>query len=170
MKGNWIIAGLFCMLTSLSMAQVNQGEDNDYTNNRKTTKPDKHNTAKAERKQVVKIIEYIPGIWKIDHVYKGSEDVTTTDTLAQNETIEFNREGRYISHSGTEKIDSGAYRINEDHAILYLASEDNEKPTEWYVSFDHDGLMTMRMKDASKQSEALRFVYRRNGLPTSSNR
>jgi hypothetical protein len=168
MKRNLLIAGLICLGTTFAAAQEKDRGDTDYTNNRTKGQPKKGN--QVNRKSLVKIIEYIPGSWKIEHVYKGKEDVMETDTLAQSQTIEFNREGRYVSHTGAEKIDSGAYRINEDHAILYLASETNEKPVEWYVSFNDEGQMTLQMKDTDKHSESFRYVYRRNGLPTSSNR
>jgi len=120
----------------------------------------------------VKIIEYIPGTWAIQSVYRGKEDVTETDTLAQIETIEFNREGRYISFSGTEKIDSGAYRVNEEHGILYMASVNHDdQPLEWNVRFSKDGLMTIQSRNGGdKKLENINFVYRRTGPVTSSNR
>jgi hypothetical protein len=131
------------------------------------TKPD----VNTKEETPVKIIEYLPGTWVIQSVYRGKENVTTTDTLAAIETIEFNREGRYMSYSGTEKLDSGAYRLNEQHGILYMASENNDdKPVEWAVSFTKDGTMTISMKNGSKQLENINYVYRRSGPETSSNR
>jgi hypothetical protein len=125
----------------------------------------------TQQETPVKIIEYIPGTWVIQSVYRGKENVTTTDTLAAIETIEFNREGRYMSYSGTEKIDSGAYRLNEQHGILYMASENrDDKPVEWKVRFTKDGNMTITMKDSDKKLENINFVYRRSGPETSSNR
>jgi hypothetical protein len=125
----------------------------------------------TQQETPVKIIEYIPGTWVIQSVYRGKENVTATDTLAAIETIEFNREGRYMSYSGTEKLDSGAYRLNEQHGILYMASENNDdKPVEWKVSFAKDGTMTISMQNGSKQLENINYVYRRSGPETSSNR
>ena len=155
-----LIVGL---LYAVDISAVAQNKDQD---NKTKSKP----SNETSRQTITKIIEYIPGVWEIERVYQGKKDITKTDSLAPSQSIEFNREGRYISHTGREQIDSGAYRINEQHAILYLASESNEKPSEWYVSFDKNGLMTMRMKDASKHGESFRYVYRRTGTPTTSNR
>jgi hypothetical protein len=166
------MAGLAMDISFDVSAQQNKERgDTDYTNNRTKGKPNPESNVNTAKQTPVKIIEYIPGTWVINQVLKGKEDVTDTDTLAPNEMIEFNREGRYTSFSGKEKIDSGAYRINEDHAVLYLASEgDNEKPTEWNVWFGKDGTMTMRPKDTSNKEESFTYVYRRNDTETSSNR
>ncbi len=119
----------------------------------------------------VKIIEYLPGSWVIEKVHRGKDDVTLTDTLAGNESFEFNREGRFISYAGNEKIDSGAYRVNEQHAILYVASErEDDKVVEWTVSFPAPGTMTMKLKDDGSNEESFTYTYRKNGIETSSNR
>lgn len=131
----------------------------------------KNSSANTAQKTPVKIIEFIPGNWVIEHVYKGKKDVISTDTLAANQILEFNREGRYTSFSGTERVDSGAYRLNEDHGILYMASNTNDTPVEWNIWFDkQSGNMTLKKKVADKHTENLTYVYRRSGTATSSNR
>jgi hypothetical protein len=155
-------------LTINATAQENKDRGNtDYTNREKGKSK---NTVNTDQKTPVKIIEYIPGTWKIESIYKGEKNITQADTVAMYKTIEFNREGRYVGYSGNEKIDSGAYRINEQHASLYLANESNDKPIEWSVSFAKNGNMTLRMKDESKHAESFRYIYKRDGSATSSNR
>lgn len=136
--------------------------DTDYTNNRSKGKSKDNNTVNTKQKTPVKIIEYLPGVWTIESVLKGKKDVTGTDTLAQNQIIEFSREAKYVSYNGNEKIDSGMYRINEDHGILYLSSQTTEKPSEWRVFFDPSGTMTLKRRDVSPQEESFSYVYRRN--------
>jgi hypothetical protein len=118
------------------------------------------NAINTNKKTPVKIIEFIVGDWTIDRVYKGSKDVSSTDAVKQ-ETLAFNREGKYARYSGTEKIDSGSYRVNEDHGLLYLDSETDGPPSEWKVSFTK-GTMSMRKKDDSEHAESFRYVYSRN--------
>jgi hypothetical protein len=131
-------------------------------------KSDTKSGINTQQKTPTKIIEYIPGIWVIDHVYRGKEDVTNSDTLASMKKLEFNREGRYSSYSGTEKIDSGAYRINEEHAILYLASGNNGKPSEWNVRFDKSGNMTLSAKNTNKKEMAISYFYKKDSEASTS--
>jgi hypothetical protein len=167
----YIVIALLSIIICDIHAQYNKKRgDRDYTNNKSQGKPQAEKNVNTTKETPVKIIEYIPGTWVIDHVYKG-KDVAQNDTLAKNQKIEFNREGRYVSFSDNEKIDSGAYRINEEHAILYLASAgDNEKPVEWDVWFDRDGTMTMKLRRTENAGTDLGYVYRREASTTSSNR
>lgn len=166
-----LVVIVISFLTCQVMAQDNKDRGNtDYTNNRTAGKPKNDNRVNTQKKTPVKIIEYIPGVWTIDKVYQGKKDITANDTIAQNQTMEFTREAKFMSYQGNEKIDSGTFRVNEDHAILYLASESNTKPTEWNVWFDPKGTMTLKMIDADKKSESIRYVYRRTSNVTSSKR
>jgi hypothetical protein len=163
------IAGLCSGFMTDAVAQDNKKRnDTDYTNNRKSQdytnkRKDKTNNEQVNTKQEtpVKIIEFIPGTWTLDQVIRGGKDVSENDTVAQHQTLEFNREGRYVSYSGNERIDSGAYRLNEDHAILYMASETDEKAHEWSVWFDAEGTMTMKLHDGVAHGENFSYVYRR---------
>lgn len=175
MKRNIVSLIVIAMLSAFSVTSIAQENkergDTDYTNNESKGKEKRDKNVNTSKQTPVKIIEYLPGTWVIENVYRGKDGVTNKDTLANNEVIEFNREGRYVSYTGKEKIDSGAYRINEQHAILYMASEgDQEKPMEWNVWFGDDGTMTMRMKGSGKADKDFSYVYRKNGTETSSNR
>jgi hypothetical protein len=144
-------------------------DDNDYTNNRSKDKS-KENEVNAKAETPVKIIQFIPGTWQIADVYQGDKSVGPTDSLASNQTtFEFNREGRYMKYSGNEMIDSGAYRLNENHALLYLESDVDQKSTQYAVWFKDD---TMSLREEGLQSEQipLKYVYRRTSTTTTSNR
>jgi hypothetical protein len=115
----------------------------------------------ARQKPATKLIEYIVGTWKVNGVFKGSKDVSKTDTTTLGETIQFNREGRFLLQSANEKIDSGSYRLNEEHGILYLESISGGVPSEWNVWFRKD-VMTLQPRDKTASGN-LKFVYARSG-------
>jgi hypothetical protein len=164
-----LVAGIFSAFATEISAQEKRG-DTDYTNNRSRGKAKKRPEVNTEQSTPTKIIEYIPGTWEMETVFRGKQDITDTDTLAKNQTLEFNREGRYMSNSGTEQLDSGAYRLNEQHGVLYLASDLHGTTSEWRVWFDPGGTMTMQLKDGVTHGEKFRYVYRRTSNTTSSNR
>lgn len=156
-----------CLFVSIGVNAQDKNEkdrgNTDYTNNRSSAE-DKQNDVEVntEHETPVKIIEYIPGTWTLEQVMRGQKDVSEQDGGAQNERIKFNSEGRYMSYSGNEMLDSGAYRINEQHAILYLQSETGEQVNEWNVSFGEDGSMKMTLRDgASMHGERFMYVYKR---------
>jgi hypothetical protein len=155
-----ITVGIFSILSLNVSAQEKERNDTDYTNNRKDKK---NSTVNTKQQTPVKIIQYIPGSWTVEQVLRGKEDITGTDTLARNQKIEFNREGRYMSYTGTEMIDSGAYRINENTSRLYLESDVAESDTEWNVWFDRSGIMTLQLVNGNQHAEDFRYVYRRTG-------
>jgi hypothetical protein len=155
----WCLAAIGSLLFVDTMAQEKR---TDYTDKKRkdqaTSKEQQFNT---EQKTPVKIIQFIPGSWTLDQVIRGGKDISEHDTVAQYQTLEFNREGRYVSYAGNEKIDSGAYRLNEDHAILYMASETDDKAHEWYVWFSEDGTMTLKHHDGVAHGEKFLYVYKR---------
>jgi hypothetical protein len=146
----------FCCFSLNAIAQ-NQAANNDKAIN-------------TSQKTPVKIIEYIPGKWTVQHVMKGKRDMAGRDTLGQNETLEFTRDGKYTRYNNTEKIDSGAYRINEEHSALYLSSGSNDTPSEFNIEFDKNGGMTLTKKTGDKMQQAISFVYKREPVETTSNR
>jgi hypothetical protein len=147
-------AGVFSLISLSASAQ------DEY--NKKKEDARKEDAINTNKKTPVKIIEYIVGTWQMDEVYKGKKDISDTDTVGMNQTITFDREGRFISYSGEEKIGSGSYRLNEDHAILYLESETGEPITEWNVAFSKEG-MSLQPRDATSREESFKYIYTRTG-------
>jgi hypothetical protein len=163
----YVVAGLitFCIgdITAQDRKQDSKERGNtDYTNNRSRGKSkNTDNRVNTDKNTPIKIHEQIAGSWTIEAVNRGNKDVTDTDTLSHNQRLEFTRESRYISYSGNEKIDSGAYRVNESQSVLYLESETGEKPIEWKISFSQEGTMTLKQKEGTAHGESFSYVYRK---------
>jgi hypothetical protein len=105
------------------------------------------------------LTEIIVGTWQVDEIFKGKKDISNTDTI-YNETLIFDNEGKYVTH-GSEKIDSGLYRLNENHSILYLESETEKSTTEWSISFSKGG-MTLQPRTAHAQTTPnFKYTYTR---------
>jgi hypothetical protein len=144
------LSAMLCFLSLLGTAQ-----------NTTKAKPKNDESIPANQPSAVKLIEYIVGTWKVNGVFKGNKDVSKTDTTTLGETIQFNREGRYVLESADEKIDSGAYRLNEEHGILYLESISGGPPSEWNVWF-RKNVMTLQPRDKTSSGN-LKYVYARSG-------
>lgn len=150
-----ILAILLCFVSANLSAQ----DDNEYINRKNKKQND--DAINTKQNTPVKIIEYIVGTWQVEGIYKDKKDISGTDTVGSHQVLEFNREGRYVSHSGNEKLDSGAYRLNENHSILYLESETGEEPVEWKVSFNENGKMTLQPMSTYPHAESFRYIYTR---------
>jgi hypothetical protein len=157
---------LFSLLvfSSITCVQVFGQDDNDYSDNRGKKNKELNRAINSNKKTPVKIIEYIVGTWQVENVYKGNKDVSNTDTLANDQrTMEFNRDGKYFLFSGTEKIDSGLYRLNEQQSKLYLESQGNGNPIEWNVTFRKNE-MTLQNVQTSAKAEKLKYIYSRKSV------
>lgn len=162
MKNNALLIIALFFLSLPVLSQDKRG-NTDYTNNRSGGQTKGAPQVNTKQSTPVKIIEFLPGTWTIEQVFRGKNELTENDTTSQDQMLVFNSEGRYMSYSGSERIDSGAYRVNEDHAILYLSSETDDKTHEWNVAFSEDGTMTMDIRDGVTHGERYRYVYRRSG-------
>jgi hypothetical protein len=151
-KRNILAMAALTLMVSVAFAQ---GEEN-YQKDKEGK-----NAINTKKETPTKIIEFIVGEWEAEDVYKGNQEVGATDTLGTGAIIHFNREGKYTEYNGSEKLDSGSYRINESHALLYLESADGSEPTTWKVSFSEDGKMFLRKRDDTAVAESFKYVYRR---------
>lgn len=145
-----------CALTFNVAAQ----DDNDYSNNRGKKKQNAE-AIHSEKEPPTKIIAAIVGTWEVNGVYHGDKDITNTDTVGTNERMEFNREAKYMSYSGNERIDSGTYRLNESHAILYLESATGQEPSEWNVTLSNNNLTLQPRGAATSHAQGFKYVYTR---------
>jgi hypothetical protein len=149
-----IVVSACCLFSFAALAQG----DNDYTNNRKN----KNTGAPAKQEPTEKIIERIVGTWEVDRIYKGNKDISNTDTVGSNQTLVFDTELKYVSYSENEKIDSGKYRLNENHSILYLESASGGEPHEWRVGFTGNG-MTLQPIGNSPHAANFKYFYNKTG-------
>lgn len=103
-----------------------------------------------------KIIDLMVGTWQINKVFDGKKELKrNADTTVQ--TMEFTREAKYISRTSQQKVDSGLFRVNENHKILYLesAGDADAPPVEWAVTIK-DNTLTLAGRGTP---HAARFKY-----------
>lgn len=114
-----------------------------------------------------KAIESIIGKWQLQKVYAGSREITSNPNAENRAWIEFNEDGTYRSQA--EEEDHGSYRLNENHSVLYLESEQRRENaaavgthdlTEYSISI-RNGTLTMQSK--SENSPTTKYVYARSG-------
>jgi hypothetical protein len=114
-----------------------------------------------------KAIEGIVGKWQLEKVYAGSREITSNPNAESRSWIEFNEDGTYTSQG--ESNDRGSYRLNENHSVLYLESEQKSETTSAipahrlteYAITIKDGMLTMLPKN--ENSGSTKFVYQRGG-------
>jgi hypothetical protein len=112
-----------------------------------------------------KRIESIIGKWQLQKVYAGSREITTNPN-SEGSWIEFNEDGTYKQQA--EDGDQGSYRLNENHSVLYLESDQNKETssavaanelTEYNIVM-RDGMLTMQSKNSNAGST--KYVYVRS--------
>ena len=117
----------------------------------------------AQERGQDKKIETILGTWKVQKVLSGKTEVARNPTSGQ--WIEFKNNGRYVNH--TSSIDSGSFRLNENHSRLYLESQvqpDAARIAEWEIQLN-DNTLTMEQMfpgDKTKKSNKdnkMKYVY-----------
>ena len=130
------------------------------TENRQEAGSDNANPP-AEHETPPKLIDQLVGEWAIDSA--------GTNEQQANQRIVFTNEARYIMYSNQQKIDSGAYRMNEQLTNLYLESEMNEEPREYEVSISGNQ-MRLKPNQSQGQGQDQSAVYRRIGSGASPQR
>lgn len=145
MKKLLVASAVAVMLLTLQYCRNDNREKVNGDNPQSTAGPQKP----------VKMIDYLVGEWKIDSVRGAGEPADAGD---QDHTLTFTNEARYIVRSGNKKIDSGAYRMNEQLKNLYFESEANQKPREYEVRVKEDTLI-LSSKDDKDETV---YIYSRN--------
>lgn len=134
---------LFATLFLLTLASCDR--DNRQAKETESANPDPETP--------VKLIEYLVGDWEMTSA--SGED-------SPGKRITFTTEARYIVYDGTETVDSGAYRMNEQLNNIYLESEADENPREYEIELN-PRQMTLTPNDAASGQGASAYVYRRVG-------
>jgi hypothetical protein len=107
----------------------------------------------ANQPPTKKLIEKLPGVWKVTQVNDGKKEITQTVDSTAIESIEFTREAKYIIRNKTQRLDSGLYRLNEQQNSLYLEStlDSNTPPVEWGINVTGNTLvMTGKSSEGAK--------------------
>lgn len=107
----------------------------------------------AQNPAAHKIMERLYGVWKTT----DTQSAQSANAEGQ-QSIEFNPEAKYVMRRGNQVIETGSYRVNEQHSILYLENANApRKPSEWKMDFEGNNLiMSARGSEARKQQ---RMVY-----------
>lgn len=121
-----------------------------------------------------KVIERIAGTWKLQQIVDDNKKATGSqqhpDTRSNAfQMLEFAPDGRYKSSNGTQAVDSGSYRINEEHALLYLESDAHQDPSEWLITFGRDKRLTLQARGDARH-KGFRYVYQQTREGVSTNR
>ena len=130
-------------------------------------------------KETKKFIEMLAGSWKLQQIVdeaqgnkgtanqpqstsKDTKNSPVTDTdQSRNamQMLEFEPDARYKVNNSTSAIDSGSYRVNEQHGILYMESDaDDITPTEWKITINKEQLTLVGREDADSR---YKYVYRK---------
>ncbi|MBT1709205.1 hypothetical protein KK062_13265 [Fulvivirgaceae bacterium PWU5] len=107
----------------------------------------------ANKPPIKKLIEKVPGVWKVTEVNDGKKKISQTVDSTAIESIEFTREAKYIIRNKTQQLDSGLYRLNEQQKTLYLESRlsNDTPPAEWSIDVNGNTLtMTGKSSEATK--------------------
>jgi len=116
--------------------------------------------------ETVKHIEKIVGTWELQRVAgsKSNPERRRQEADARNngmQIIDFDPEGRYKMQTYNEVVDSGSYRLNEQHGILYLHSDaDQQNVTEWKINFKN-GQLSLRSREGRGAAALVRYDYTR---------
>src|SRR5688500_14323031 len=151
MKITLLLSGLLSIL-ALSSCQTDSREDTQKNDNEEVN---------TKQETPAKMIEYLVGEWQLD----APAPTGNNQQNRANERLTFTEEARYIVYSGHQKIDSAAYRMNEQLRNLYLESEANEKRREYVVDMTED-VMKLKPKQAEPGQGNETYTYRRVGSPS----
>ena len=126
-------------------------------------------TVRSQNKKAAeKLLGDFAGTWRIQNIYDGKKDITKNDSSAV-QWMEFTEDGRYRSQAGKQVLDSGSYRVNENHHSLYLQSDgDKNNTAEWQVEFK-DNTMILSGK-GTPHAKGFTYVYIRTKNKENANR
>lgn len=102
-----------------------------------------------------KMLETLIGEWQLE---SGGDNQQGN----RYERLRLTSEARYIAYSGGQKVDSGAYRMNEQLRNLYLESEAGGEPREYEVELQGDMLKLRPRQNQGQAAQAdASSTYRR---------
>jgi|SRR5688500_16829645 len=146
MRVNFLFMAVVCALT-LGACQ---------SDTKKTTEGDDNEQVNTEQETPVKMIEQLVGEWQLE----ASQDQSAGQEAGAGQRLTFTEEARYIAESADQKVDSGAFRMNEQLQNLYLESETNEQPREYEMDLQQD-ILTLKPKGNQGGQANASYTYRR---------
>lgn len=146
MKVNFFLSGVLVLLTLYSC----------QSDNRENTEKNDNEEVNTKQETPVKMIELLVGEWQREGSGVQQDNA--------GERITFTEEARYVRRAGNQKLDSGAFRMNEQLRNLYLESEANGQPSEFEITLEGD-VLTLKPKKANEGElgDTAGYTYRRIG-------
>lgn len=149
-----VLVGVALSVFSYSATAQENQKENKYSNKDKSDVPVNNETP-------TKNIEKVVGVWEVTGIFKGTKDITDTDTVGLNRSFEFTRENKYISYSDSEQIDSGAFKLNEVQNTIYLESASGNEVAEYKIRFDNNTMTLQPSQSADAHAQRFKYVYTR---------
>jgi hypothetical protein len=144
---------VMCASAQTAMAQENEKDKKDRTT--------KNKDIPVNNETPTKNIEKVVGVWEVTGIYKGTKNITDTDTVGINRSFEFTRENKFISYSDSEQIDSGYFKLNEVQNLIYLESAVGNEVSEYKIRFDDNTMTLQPAESADAHAQRFRYVYTR---------
>ena len=123
------------------------------------------NAQSSSGKTAQKLFDMVVGTWKLDTAYNygGKKMDRNASSPGDMKSIEFTREAKYIvRNQSMQASDSGFYRANEDHKLIYLQSSIRQgQPSEWHASLKNATLTLVQEQPGDKKP--MTYVYHRHG-------
>lgn len=150
---------LFFSLALVAFVQNAMAQENEKNNKDKSAK-DKRDIP-VNNETPTKNIEKVVGTWEVTGIYKGTKNITDTDTVGLNRSFEFTRENKFISYSDSEQIDSGYFKLNEIQNVIYLESAGDNEVVEYKIRFDNNTMTLQPSESADAHAQRFKYVYTR---------
>lgn len=150
----WVVAGV--LLTLLPLAGWAQEHPE---REKREQRREKNIPAKSESPE--KMIEVIVGTWAPVDGGRDSDRMTTGGDPVEGRTLVFNRENQYVVRDGEQQLDSGSWRMNEAHSVIYMESAHGDAPRPYHVRIADDELTLQPAPSAAATGDRKRHVYRR---------
>ena len=147
MRVNFLFMAVVCAL-ALGACQ---------SDSKKTTEGNDNEQVNTEQETPVKMIEQLVGEWQLE----ASQGQSAGQEVAAGQRLTFTEEARYIAESADKKVDSGAFRMNEQLQNLYLESETNAQPREYEIELQQDVLILEPKQGNQGGQASASYTYRR---------
>ncbi len=111
-----------------------------------------------------KLIDMLVGKWQITKINDGNKNTQVSSHPQAMQNIEFTREAKFIVRTNAITVDSGLFRTNEDHKLIYLESINHrETPAEWKVDLKKN-MLILSQKEMPKSNIQRYFYVRQSSL------
>lgn len=140
---------MLCLCLAAMLLTLPSCQQDTRESAQKETQPD----PPVKQETPEKMIEELVGEWERAGARNNQQD-------GARQTLTFTQEARYIMRQGSQKTDSGAYRMNEQLRNLYLESDETKSAREYEIRLTRDTLILSAKENATQDGEQV--YVRRN--------